>query len=107
MGQELGKKQNYTICFEINVFQGRNGYCFIPYAYLTDPNLVFDAWAICTVKFNETDKTKEPTLQGTGPVDDGEWIEDDLYDADIEQEYVDDYDEKKDENNDQWEFVEE
>jgi len=31
---------------------GSNGYCFIPYAYLTDPNMASDFWSLITVSNN-------------------------------------------------------
>ena len=29
-----------------SVFKGAQGYCYIPYEYLTNPNLCFDVWTI-------------------------------------------------------------
>lgn len=30
----------------MSVFQGDQGYCYIPYEYLTDANLCFDVWTV-------------------------------------------------------------
>ena len=32
--------------WRVSVFQGDQGYCYIPYEYLTDANLCFDVWTI-------------------------------------------------------------
>ncbi len=47
MGRRLGKKRHLGFFFLIfRFFQGEKGYCYIPYDYMTNPELCFDAWAI-------------------------------------------------------------
>lgn len=80
----------------------------MPYAYLTDSNLVFDAWAICSMKSGEDMLgSTTPSYGGIKCVKNdgkGEWIEEDLYGEDIEQTYEE---EEHNNNEDEWEFVEE
>ena len=60
----------------------------MPYEYLTDPDLDFDAWAICTTKSEDKNK-----------------VDEDLYDEAYEQ---DEYnDEDGDDNGGDWKFVDE
>lgn len=34
----------------LRAFQGENGYCYIPYEYLTNPTYCFDAWTVREVE---------------------------------------------------------
>jgi hypothetical protein len=46
---------------------GDQGYCYLPYGYLTSPQLAFDAWVVRTVEapvYSNPDPTPDP---GPGP----------------------------------------
>jgi len=59
MGNNLGKKKYIYVLFiflEFIFLQGDKGYCYIPYEYMTNTRLCFDAWAIRKVAVDDFGK---------------------------------------------------
>ena len=47
MGRKLGKCDTFVLRRErFSFFQGDQGYCYIPYEYMTNPELCSDLWTI-------------------------------------------------------------
>lgn len=91
------------------LLQGRNGYCFLPYNYLANPQFTSDAWALCSVHGNNASFGGDNFGGGEDNDDDDDAEEEDLFEAD---DVGDDDNDDEDDfggdggNADEWEFGE-